>query len=83
MNGGDPIDDAIKATDPAPEPTLIQVPIVIASTGRPVVVLVPPDLSDAETIELAAYLLTGLRPHIAASLGPPSPLIVARGRVDR
>ena len=77
----DDIDSAIAATEPVQG--LVQVPIVIASTGRPAIVTVPDDLTDAETIELAAYLLTGLRPHIAANLARRPALVIARGRVDQ
>lgn len=74
----DPIDQAIAAAD-AKMPELIQVPVRISSTGRPVILAVPEDLTDVEVIELGSFILVGLRRHIAASKQQASGIIVARG----
>lgn len=75
----DPIDKAIAAAE-AKMPELIQVPVRISSTGRPVILAVPEDLTDVEIIELGGFILMGLRRHIAASQQQAaSSLVIARG----
>lgn len=87
-NGNDPIDQAI-ASVAADERTveMVDVPVVIACSGRPVVVSLPVDCSDQEIIELAAWLLLRVRGAIAAAgVGPNaqrSGLVVARGSLPR
>lgn len=67
----DPVDAAIAATT-QPEPVQLQQvgPITIASTGRPAVIAVPTDLTDAELLELTSWLLnpTGLRAQLRRPL---------------
>lgn len=68
----DKIDGAIAATEAQPPAqALVEVPIRIASTGRLVVVSVPPDLTDAEALEWSAWftgtLVPGLRAQRPAS----------------
>ena len=77
----DPIDKAIVSS--SPDPVMAQVPIVIGSTGRPAMLLIPDDVTDREVMELAAWLLNGLRGHIAANRKASGGLIVARGRLDQ
>jgi len=61
----DPIDAAIAATRPTPDQVQLQQvgPVVIASTGRPFVLAVPPDMTDAELHEAIAWMASpsGLR----------------------
>lgn len=75
--GPDAIAAAIDAVDQRErQVTMCEVPVTIASTGRPVVLHVPVDLADAEVLELAAFVILGLRPWIQARLDPalaPSP----------
>jgi hypothetical protein len=77
-----PIDKAIAATQTPTMPRMAEVPVMINSTGRPSIVVVPEDITDAEVMELTAWLLRSLRGHIAANLSPASGLVIARGRVD-
>lgn len=74
----DRIDDAIAATS-ATTVEMAQVPVQIASTGRPAMMVVPTDLSDAEIIELAAFVLLGLRPFIQANAGRSTGILDALG----
>lgn len=67
----DAIDRAIEATvEEEQTVTMCEVPIRISSTGRPVVIHVPVDLTDAELLELTAFLVGGMRPWIAGRIGP-------------
>ena len=72
----DKIDDAIQKAAPV-EVKLVQIQVNIGSTGRPVMLAMPFDLSDRELLEFTSWVTSpdGLR----AALPPPSPLIVARG----
>lgn len=72
----DPIDQAIAAAAAPATVQLVEVKVQISSTGRPVIMAVPVDLDDGEIIELAAFVLVGLRPHIARTTSPASRLIV-------
>lgn len=57
--------------------TMIDTQIAIASTGRPVLMSTPVDLSDVEIIELASFVLLYLRPDIVRRLGlAPGRIIV-------
>lgn len=60
----DKVDEAIAAVEAAP-PTveMIQIPVTIASTGRPANVALPVDCTDAELLEFAGWLLTGVAGH--------------------
>lgn len=63
----DQIDQAIAAADrPAPL-ELVEVPILIASTGRPAVVGIPIDVTEAEVLELVGWIASSLRKHLAAN----------------
>jgi hypothetical protein len=67
----DRIDDAIAAVEPI---AMTQLQINLSSTGRPVMLAVPIDLTDSELIEFIGWLGT-------AFLGirkPKSPIAVAR-----
>jgi hypothetical protein len=75
----DPVDAAIAASQQPGQVQLQQVgPVVIGSTGRPVVMAVPPDLTDDELLEFASWLLNpgGLR----AQLRRPTSRIVLPGQ---
>jgi hypothetical protein len=71
----DQLDQAIAAV-PEKVATLTEVRVQISSTGRPVVLLVPDDLSDVEIIELTSFVLIGLRQHLASQASPASRLFV-------
>jgi hypothetical protein len=80
----DPIDKAIARTDGAPAwPPMVEVPVLIASTNRPAVLLVPADVSALEVDELCAWALLNLRAEAHRAAAPSSRLVVARGVVDR
>lgn len=69
----DPIEAAIAAVDAEPvgrRITMVEVPIVMRPDGRPAVLHCPVDLTDVEVIELAGFILGGLRPHIAKYAQP-------------
>lgn len=68
-NQPDPIDAAIDAAS-RPTVTMVEVPIVMRPNGRPAILHCPIDLTDQELIELAGFLLGGLRPHIAKYAQP-------------
>jgi hypothetical protein len=75
----DPIEDAIRATEPQGEIVQMQqINVTLGSTGRPVVLAIPSDISVDEILDLATWLTFagGLRSHLAPK---PSPLVVARG----
>lgn len=69
------IDEAIAATE-APL-AMCEVPVLLRSTGRPAMVGVPEDITDAEVMELTSWMLTGLRRHIA--INRASQIQVVRG----
>jgi hypothetical protein len=53
-----PIDAAIAAAE-QPEPVrMVQIPVTIASTGRPAQIVIPADATDAELAELCGWMLT-------------------------
>ena len=69
----------MEPSDPA-EIKLVQVQVNIGSTGRPVMLAVPGDITDHELFEVISWMANpeeGLR----ASIRPKSPLVVARGLV--
>jgi hypothetical protein len=75
----DPIDGAIAATDGGTvEVKLMQIQVTIGSTGRPLMMAVPVDLTMAELLEFATWVCNpeGLRSSLPQK---PSPLVVARG----
>lgn len=75
----DPIDKAIASSE-APEPLrMAEVPVMLNSTGRPAIIGVPEDITDAEVMELTAWMLRSLRGHIEANLHPASRIQVVRG----
>lgn len=57
----DKIDEAIAAAAPTVE--VLQIPVTIASTGRPASVTLPADCSDAELVEFSGWLLTQVAMH--------------------
>jgi hypothetical protein len=67
----DRIDDAIAAGEPI---SMTQLQVNLASTGRPVMLAVPIDLTDSELIEFIGWLGTGF----SASRKPKSPIALAR-----
>ena len=58
----DKIDEAIAQTA-APTVEMIQIPVTIASTGRPANVALPTDCTDAELVEFTGWLLTNVAGH--------------------
>lgn len=75
----DQVDQAIAATEPTQAPlAMAEIPVLLQSTGRPAVLGVPEDITDAEVMELTGWMLTKLRGHIAANLRP-SRIEVVRG----
>lgn len=80
-NGTDKVDAAIAAVESPQPPSaqeMIEFPIRIASTGRLVMLAVPPDLTDAEAIEWAAWFLGTLVPGLRARR--PASRIIVPGR---
>lgn len=73
-NGKDPIDQAIGATERTV--TMCEVPVTIASSGRPALLHVPVDMSDTEVMELAAFMLLYMRQWIGRHLGHSADLWV-------
>ncbi len=76
----DLVDAAIAAAD-KPEPRMqrmVETPIKLASTGRVVVVAVPPDITEAEALEWTAWFLGTLIPDLRKRQA--SPLVVIPGR---
>ena len=74
----DPIAAAIAAVD---KPVLLrQIQITIGSTGRPAVLAIPADASDAEIAELAGWMLTSLLSQLRKERqkGPASRILVPR-----
>lgn len=78
-NGADPIDQAIAKTEQTERTvTMAEVPVQISSTGRPVVLHVPVDLSDSEIVELAGFVLLQMRPWINARIDPATAAAAGR-----
>lgn len=73
----DPIDAAIAATALPAEVQVVEIPVTLSSSGRPAIVTLPADATDAELVDLAGWLLTRVRAHIReAQQGPASRIIV-------
>lgn len=60
----DPVDAAITAVESAV--MMHEIPVTIASTGRPFKVSLPADMTDAELIEVTGWMLTQLAAHLRA-----------------
>lgn len=74
----DQVDQAIAAAAIAEaEQPVIEIPVQMASSRRMAAVLIPPDATDAELVDLAGWLLTTVRAHVRASR-PTSPIIVPK-----
>lgn len=76
--------DAVDAAETAaqgPIPGMAEIPVLIQSTGRPAVLVVPLDITEAEVLGLASWVCKGMLQHIAANLvgGRPSPIVDALG----
>jgi len=75
----DAVDAAIAA---APQPVAMrQIQVTISSTGRPAVLAIPADASEAELVELAGWLLVNVIPAFRAERekGAASRLVVPNG----
>lgn len=72
-NGSDPVDEAIAKVDGERTVTMCEIPVQIASTGRPVVLHVPVDMDDHELLELGAFILVSMRPWIQERMGGVAP----------
>lgn len=80
----DQIGKAIAAAEAEPVwPAMTEIPVLIQSTGRPAIVALPTDITVAEIGELAAWMLIQARHELATRAAAASPIVVARGRVDR
>lgn len=84
MNGqhNGPPDPIAKAIDASEKPAVVmaQVNVTIASTGRPVVLGVPQDMTESELFELVGWMATSLRTAVREQAGRRGPqLVVARG----
>lgn len=78
---GDPIDQAIEAVEAEPPMvTMVEVPIVMRPAGRPAILHCPVDMTETEVIELAGFILGGLRPHIAKYATPGAGRLWTPGR---
>jgi hypothetical protein len=75
----DPIDAAIAAT--ANSVTLMEIPVTIASTGRPFKITVPVDMTDGELAEVMGWMGSGLLNHFRAERAKTAGgrIIVPRG----
>lgn len=74
----DPVGQAIAgAGEPTHFPPMVEIPILITSTGRPAMIVLPADISVEEVGELAAWILTTARRHIAED-ARRSRIVVAR-----
>ena len=61
QNGAaDPVDAAIAAAEQPASIPMRQFPVTIASTGRPAVVALPVDATDAEIAEVCGWILTAV-----------------------
>jgi hypothetical protein len=71
---------AIAAVDDAGPtwPAMAEIPVLITSTQRPCMLLLPADISDQEVAELAAWMLLNARPWIARSGSPAGRIIVPK-----
>lgn len=75
----DPVADAIAATStPADNQVKMeQTTVTIASTGRPMIIAYPQDMSDEELLEVLAWMAGPLRGHLQQlKKGPASRIIV-------
>lgn len=76
---GDAMEQAIAKTERTDRTvTMCEVPVSIASTGRPVVLHVPVDLTDSEIIELTAFVLLHMRPWINSQIDPATAAAAGR-----
>ena len=69
MSGNGPPDliaDAIAAAESPQAVAMKQIQVTISSTGRPAIVAVPADASEAELVELAAWFLASVIPGFRA-----------------
>ena len=84
MDGGNgTVEKAIEATEPgAAAPAVVTIRLNL-STGRPVAMLVPLDLSVQENLDLAAFVTTGLGKELVRQREPKSKLVAVRGRLSR
>jgi hypothetical protein len=75
----DQIDKAIGAIAAEQEIVMQQIPVTIASTGRPAIINIPADCTDAEPAELCGWLLTSVLAHIRQRRETPaSRIVIAR-----
>lgn len=76
----DPVDAAIAAAADQQPITLEQREVTIASTGRPVVIAFPPDMTEAELFELVGWMANPLRMELhrrrVTKLGTRTPRLV-------
>ena len=71
----DKVDEAIAAAA-APAVKILGIPVQMSSSGRPAMLQIPDDCSDAELVDLAGWLLTVVRQHVAANRGSKSRIVI-------
>ncbi|HEV8282337.1 MAG TPA: hypothetical protein VGQ02_10780 [Candidatus Limnocylindrales bacterium] len=72
----DPIGKAIASSD---EIVMQEIPVTIASTGRPAIINIPADCTDAELAELCGWMLTQVLAHVRQGHATPaSKIVIAR-----
>lgn len=73
MNGDPPdkIDQAIAEAE-LPQVEVIEIPVTLSSSGRPAVLAIPKDATDAELVDLAGWMLTIVRQHVREQRDKPT-----------
>jgi hypothetical protein len=79
---GDPIDAAVEAVE-RPAQAMEQTTVTISSTGRPVVIAWPPDMTDGELLEFVGWLSTNLRLELAKRRAKGSSRLIVPAHVVR
>ncbi len=76
----DPIDAAIAAAAATPAPPVMEEILVNLSSGRQAILVVPPDLTDPEILDLVSGLSTQLRiqSHQVRAADPRSRILVPK-----
>lgn len=72
----DQIDQAIAAAAEPDPIRMIAIPVQLSSSGRPAQINIPEDATDGELADLAGWLLTQVRAHVAENRGPRSRLVI-------
>lgn len=78
---GDAIDAAAAAVQEEVAQPMLQIPVKIASTGRLVIIMVPPDLTEAEALEWVGWFTSQAVPGIRKQAAPARPNLVVASRL--